>query len=87
MISENLTQRIEKIPKEELKIVRIAGELDEDLLNAIKDLREAGFRVSTAPVSGIVPEMHYGSIPYLGLDQIQKFTENYQQTQEIWYPR
>jgi len=88
MISENLTQKVIKVPKEELKWARLCGEYDKDTFEAMGVLREAGFRVSTAPVSGMPePELNYDGFTYYGLDQIKKFAKHYKKTQEIWYPR
>jgi len=46
---------------------------DDDSFEAIDVLREAGFRVSAAPVSGLAePELVLGSIVYRGIDQIKQ---------------
>ncbi|KYK24616.1 hypothetical protein AYK26_03510 [Euryarchaeota archaeon SM23-78] len=87
MTSENLVQKVKKVQKEE---ARLCGnyEYNQDLFKAIDVLREAGFRVSAAPVLGMIePELNYGSFTYYGLEEIREFVEHYKETGKILRPK
>ncbi|MCK4429117.1 MAG: hypothetical protein KAU95_01980 [Candidatus Aenigmarchaeota archaeon] len=62
---------------------RFCGEFNKEGVEAKNLIRNAGFRVSFTPVSGIELEMNYGSQTYCGLQEIKEFAEYYKKTEEI----
>lgn len=87
MKSEDLIQKVKKIPKEGLQQAYVCGEYDDDMFKAMDVLRKAGFRVSSAPVSGLAgPELTYDRQTYCGLDEIKEFARHYKKTGKIWLP-
>lgn len=65
------------IPQKESLVAHLCVNfLQENSFKAIKILRKAGFRVQTAPVSGILqPELTLGTESYYGIKAIQKLVK------------
>ena len=50
---------------------------EKDSFQAIQILRNAGYKVSAAPTSGLAePELSYGSHNYNGISEIREFVKN-----------